>query len=756
MSLRLRREGRRGVTTALALTALLVAGIVAASTVAALESPNHPRLFTIASGFAAEGAEAKADPLKDACGVALDAAGRVFVSTYYERAVYIYAFNQTAGQYQFLARVNVPDSGPPPAGKAVDGPCDLAVDSAGNLYVNNWHRNVVRYAPLTATTFGPGVVIDSNHPTGVAVDPNSDRVFVDDRTSVAEYAPTALENGEPLRRIGVGEIENGYGVAVSDFTGSGSFPSTAGWVYVADAADDTVKVFDATVDPAEPKPAIDGAGTPEAGFHHLADTDLAVDPNDGHVYVVDNLQPGIEQPEAIVDEFSSRGHYRGSVPPGDGSGHPSRVIDAEPSSIAISDEGRFFLSSGNYFSDGTTLPDNLAPQDSQVQVFGPAADLETRLLTVTKSGAGVGVVFSAAGLRCGSDCEAEFTLGAGALLGVEPAPGSRFAGWTGCPDVRSDGRCLVTISADATVGAEFEPAPQQTLSVAVVGAGQGSVASAPAGIACGGSCANSFDEGSQVTLTATAFDGSAFAGWSGCDAEPAPGACVVTMSGARSVAASFAPVVAPPPPPPTPAPQRLLSVAASGLGGAAGSVTSAPGGIDCGATCTGLYTDGTTVTLEARPAAGSAFLGWGGCDASDGPRCTVALGADKVVAAAFGPGSPGPLRVRGVSVRGETATLRVVVPVAGELSATSPRLQPASALPIQAGVVALQLRLNPAGVRALARAKRGRLSVPVTLSFAPFDGGTPVGTKRAVVFGDAKASGRPARGGAAKSRRGRR
>jgi hypothetical protein len=714
----------------------MLAMLAPAGAAVAAEPASHVQQSTITVGFP------RAAPLKDACGVAIDSQGRVFVSNYYEHAVYIFVFNSLSGEYDFLARIDVPEPPFAPSLKPFGGPCDLAIDSNDTLYVNNWHTNVVRFEPTGPTTFGTGVVIDSAHPTGVAVDLVNDHVFVNDRTSVAEYEPTAAAGSPPLRRIGLGAIGDGYGVAVSGFTGAPGFPATAGWVYVGDAADATVKAFDPATSLTMVEQTIDGAGTPQAGFHHLADTDIAVDSRDGHIYVADNLQPGFERPQAVVHEFSSFGHYRGPVPPDVAAGRPSDLIDAEPTSVAIAIAGEVFVTSGNYFNDNTIH------QDSNVKVYGPTANVGTRIVTATKSGSGAGTVISSdpAGLRCGIACEGEFNLERTVVLVAQPAPHSRFAGWTECPNVLSGGRCTVTITADVTIDAEFEPVPQLPLTVAIA-AGGGSVSSQPASISCPGACAASFDEGSQVTLVATPAAGSIFAGWSGCDAEPVPGSCSVTMSAARSAAAAFAPRVEPSPPPPPPPPRRTLSVSAAGIGAAAGTVTSEPGGISCGNTCASVYGDGTKVTLVANPAAGSAFVGWGGCDASAGTRCTVTLAADKTVVAAFGPGPPGPLRFRGLSVQGDTALLRIAVPAPGELSATAPRIVPASTLPISAGVVGLRLELTAAARRALARAKRHRLTVPVALTLAPFDGGTPVQAKKTIVFGVEGKSGKSGKQG---------
>ncbi|MEW6220281.1 MAG: DUF1566 domain-containing protein [Thermodesulfobacteriota bacterium] len=70
-------------------------------------------------------------------------------------------------------------------------------------------------------------------------------------------------------------------------------------------------------------------------------------------------------------------------------------------------------------------------------------------------------------------------------------------------------------------------------------------------------------------------------------------------------------------------------------GGGAGTVTSSPPGIDCGATCEALFDAGTPVTLTATPLPGSAFVGWSGGGCTGTGDCVVPLAADTTVSAEF-------------------------------------------------------------------------------------------------------------------------
>ena len=66
-----------------------------------------------------------------------------------------------------------------------------------------------------------------------------------------------------------------------------------------------------------------------------------------------------------------------------------------------------------------------------------------------------------------------------------------------------------------------------------------------------------------------------------------------------------------------------------------GSVQSSPAGIDCGATCSHDFDDGTTVILSAMPDLGSTFDGWSGGGCSGADDCAVTMGQARSVTAAF-------------------------------------------------------------------------------------------------------------------------
>jgi endo-1,4-beta-D-glucanase Y len=76
-----------------------------------------------------------------------------------------------------------------------------------------------------------------------------------------------------------------------------------------------------------------------------------------------------------------------------------------------------------------------------------------------------------------------------------------------------------------------------------------------------------------------------------------------------------------------------LTVSKTGKG--AGTINSAPAGINCGADCSEAYASDTAVTLTPTAATGSTFTGWTGCTSINGTACLVTVNAAKAVKANF-------------------------------------------------------------------------------------------------------------------------
>jgi hypothetical protein len=169
--------------------------------------------------------------------------------------------------------------------------------------------------------------------------------------------------------------------------------------------------------------------------------------------------------------------------------------------------------------------------------FGRARDTNPTL-TVTRAGTGTGTVTSSpAGIDCGADCAHGFPVGTTVTLTAAPGAFSIFMGWSGaCSGTTAT--CTVLVDAAKSVTASFQ-GQGFALTVTKAGSGTGTVTSDPAGIDCGATCGANYPDGTMVTLTAAPDAGAVFSGWSG--ACTGTGSCVVTMSAAKSVTATFDP-----------------------------------------------------------------------------------------------------------------------------------------------------------------------------------------------------------------------
>lgn len=210
-----------------------------------------------------------------------------------------------------------------------------------------------------------------------------------------------------------------------------------------------------------------------------------------------------------------------------------------------------------------------------------------------------------------------------------------------------------------------------------------------------------------------------------------------------------------------------LTVSRGGAG--AGSVAASGGGIDCGATCSALYTRTTetapSVTLTATAATGSTFTGWSGA-CSGSTTCVVTMDAARSVEATFAAetaptpspepaeaaaptsGVPAPTQTSGAATRpsnrfriqgdgprqiGLTVISTIRVPGAGTLRQVGRfggARREAAACTAQlsvrrAGVVIMRCTLSEAALRSAVRSARvGSVPLQLETTFAP-TGGSP-------------------------------
>jgi hypothetical protein len=178
--------------------------------------------------------------------------------------------------------------------------------------------------------------------------------------------------------------------------------------------------------------------------------------------------------------------------------------------------------------------------------------------------------------------------------------------------------------------AQFTPDPPSDPprhDIAVSVTGNGTVTSNVGNLDCsadgGAACGFTVDDGTEITLTATASDQAEMVTWGGACAGETGNTCTLTVNEDVSVTASFGPQGDP-----------RLSVTVVGNG----TVASEPAGIDCGETCTATFEAGSEVTLTATEAeGGDAFHSWGGeCAGATGNTCTFTITQNSNVSATFG------------------------------------------------------------------------------------------------------------------------
>ena len=184
-----------------------------------------------------------------------------------------------------------------------------------------------------------------------------------------------------------------------------------------------------------------------------------------------------------------------------------------------------------------------------------------------------------------------FNSGTQVSITATPNSGYTFSGWS---NGSSDNPVTVTLSSNTSITANFALIPVYTLSVS---AEEGGSVSSEGG---------DYQQGTEVTITATPDEGYEFSGWSDGSTETTR---VITSSEDLTLTASFT--------------ELIISYTLTVTSTEGGSISSEGG----------EYNEGTEVTLTATPGEGYRFTGWS--DDSTEESITITITEDTSIEAIF-------------------------------------------------------------------------------------------------------------------------
>lgn len=557
------------------------------------------------SGYSGDNGPATSAKLFNPTGVAEDSAGNLYIADIYNQVVRKVDAN---GIITTIAGINGPAAfsgdGGPATSAQLSYPNDVALDSAGNLYISDEFNQRIRKVDLNgiintiagngtsgfAGDNGPATSAELDGPSGIAVDSTGNLYIADSanyrirKVDVHGTITTLAGNGTP------GFSGNGVaGTSAELLYPQGVAADGAGDVYIADLDNEVVRKVDVNgiITTVAGMPDVagysgDGATATGATLNYVPG--VAVD-NAGDIYISDAGNYVIREVIALSSAlyFGYEGLDMTS---------PTQTVAASNvgtaalnfSSIGVSTTN-FLVESvanqcsmstplvvgytcelgvafdpmvaGNPLTDTLTVSDDAFNSSQLVSLVGGEVQL-----TITVNGVGSDSVdyndYVCYPNNAGY-CSNTFDAGNTVTLNAEPQEGSTFVNWGGaCASAGVNTACTLTMTGNLNVTANFNPSATTTylLTVTELGTGTGSVSDGTVNLMCSemggtvtGPCTNSYSAASSVTLTATAggSPASTFAGWGGACAtigsvSPSGGSCTLTnISSPLNVTADFVP-----------------------------------------------------------------------------------------------------------------------------------------------------------------------------------------------------------------------
>jgi len=161
-------------------------------------------------------------------------------------------------------------------------------------------------------------------------------------------------------------------------------------------------------------------------------------------------------------------------------------------------------------------------------------------LTVTTTGMSTGTVSSQPlGISCGLDCADTYPAGTSVTLSAIPGYKYWLKDWSGGGCEGAGTQCTVQLTQNTQVFVSFEK-ERRRLTVENTFKTMGTVTSDIQGIDCGEDCAELYEYGRELTLTATPNAGYAFSGWEGSTAcSGTENTCTLKLEQDTTVKANF-------------------------------------------------------------------------------------------------------------------------------------------------------------------------------------------------------------------------
>lgn len=254
-------------------------------------------------------------------------------------------------------------------------------------------------------------------------------------------------------------------------------------------------------------------------------------------------------------------------------------------------------------------------QDISIQAsFSQSAPKKTLTIHNSKNGQ---IHLNGNLINCLKACNYIFEQGEQVILSTSSNEGFNFDGWSGACSGTYD--CVLLMNQDNTVEAIFsEIVPHYTLQIDSSNNGQ--IFLNGEQIGCLDTCNYSFEQGTQITLSAIANEGYSFDGWPSHCENTSTGSCIFQVNQDIEVYLSFSKNII----------YNSLTISTNNLGQL--QLNSEP--IDCVDMCSFTYEQGTSLSLTAIADEGYIFDGWSGA-CSGQEECNITLNEDINLQASF-------------------------------------------------------------------------------------------------------------------------